>query len=68
MVVGGIAWKPTAVEGRIVPREILVLTMIFDRDIIDGAPAACFVYRLVELIDSGYGLDEMVDRQIMIMH
>ena len=55
-------------EGRIVPRVILVLTMIFDRDIIDGAPSARFVYRLVELINSGYGLDEMVDRRIMIIH
>ena len=46
------------VEGRIEPREILNLTVMFDHNIIDGAPAARFTHRLVELIESGYGLDE----------
>ncbi len=45
-------------EGRIEPREILNLTVMFDHEIIDGAPAARFTHRLVELIESGYGLDE----------
>jgi pyruvate/2-oxoglutarate dehydrogenase complex dihydrolipoamide acyltransferase (E2) component len=58
LVVGGIAWKPAVVEGRIVPREILNLTLVFDHDVIDGAPAARFARRLVELIESGYGLDK----------
>jgi pyruvate/2-oxoglutarate dehydrogenase complex dihydrolipoamide acyltransferase (E2) component len=58
LVVGSIAWKPAVVEGRIEPREILNLTVMFDHDVIDGAPAARFVHRLVELIESGYGLDE----------
>ena len=31
--------------------------MVFDHDVIDGAPAARFVRRLVELIESGGGLD-----------
>jgi pyruvate/2-oxoglutarate dehydrogenase complex dihydrolipoamide acyltransferase (E2) component len=62
LVVGGIAWKPAVVEGRIEPREILNLTVSFDHDIIDGGPATRFVKRLVELIESGYGLDEMVDQ------
>ena len=57
LVVGGIAWKPAVVEGRIEPREILNLTVVFDHDVIDGAPAARFTRRLVELIESGYGLD-----------
>jgi pyruvate/2-oxoglutarate dehydrogenase complex dihydrolipoamide acyltransferase (E2) component len=56
------------VEGQIVPREILNLTVLFDHDVVDGAPVARFVYRLVALIDSGCGLDEMVDRRTMIMH
>ena len=59
LVVGGISWKPAVVEGRIEPREILNLTVTFDHDIIDGGPAARFVRRLVELIESGYGLNEM---------
>jgi pyruvate/2-oxoglutarate dehydrogenase complex dihydrolipoamide acyltransferase (E2) component len=57
LVVGSIAWKPAVVEGRIEPREILHLTVVFDHDVIDGAPAARFTRRLVELIESGYGLD-----------
>ena len=58
LVVGGITWKPAVVEGRIEPREILSLTVTFDHDIVDGAPAARFTSRLVELIESGSGLDE----------
>jgi pyruvate/2-oxoglutarate dehydrogenase complex dihydrolipoamide acyltransferase (E2) component len=58
LVVGGTAWKPAVVEGRIVPREILNLTVMFDHDVIDGAPATRFTRRLVELIESGYGLEE----------
>ena len=58
LVVGSIAWKPAVVEGRIEPREILHLAVVFDHDVIDGAPAARFTRRLVELIESGYGLDE----------
>jgi pyruvate/2-oxoglutarate dehydrogenase complex dihydrolipoamide acyltransferase (E2) component len=56
LVVGGTAWKPAVVDGRIEPREILNLTVMFDHDIVDGGPAARFVRRLVELIESGYGL------------
>lgn len=57
LVVGGIAWKPAVVEGRIEPREMLCLTVTFDHDIVDGAPATRFVRRLVELIESGYGIE-----------
>jgi pyruvate/2-oxoglutarate dehydrogenase complex dihydrolipoamide acyltransferase (E2) component len=58
LLVGGIARKPAVVEGRIEPREILSLTVAFDHDVVDGAPAARFVRRLLELIESGYGLAE----------
>ena len=51
--------KPAVVEGRIEPRQILNLTAMFDHDVVDGAPATRFVKRLVELIESGYGLDEV---------
>jgi len=56
LVVGSTAWKPTVVEGRIEPREILNLTVVFNHDVIDEAPAARFTRRFVELIESGYGL------------
>jgi pyruvate/2-oxoglutarate dehydrogenase complex dihydrolipoamide acyltransferase (E2) component len=58
LVVGGTARKLADVEGQIESREMLSLTIIFDHDVIDGAPAARFTRRLVELIESGYGLDE----------
>jgi len=58
LVVGGTARKLAEVDGRIEPRQMLSLTIIFDHDMIDGAPAARFTRRLVELIESGYGLDE----------
>jgi hypothetical protein len=56
LVVGGTAWKPAVVAGRVEPREILNLTLVFDHDVIDGAPAARFTRRFVELIESGHGL------------
>ena len=58
LVVGGIAQKPAVVEGRIEPREMLSLTIAFDHDVVDGAPAARFVRRLLDLIESGHGLSE----------
>jgi hypothetical protein len=58
LVVGGISWKPAVVEGRIEPREILNLTVLFDHNVIDGAPATRFTRRLVDLIESGYGLEQ----------
>ena len=62
LVVGSIAWKPAVIEGRVEPREILNLTVLFDHDVVDGAPAARFVRRLVELIESGSGLCDANDR------
>ena len=58
LIVGSTAWKPAIVEGRIEPREILNLTIVYDHEVIDGAPAARFARRLVELIESWYGLDD----------
>lgn len=59
LVVGGISLKPAIVEGRVEPREILNLTVMFDHDVVDGAPATRFTRRLVELIENGYGLDDL---------
>lgn len=56
LLVGSIAWKPGVVDGRIEPREILNLTVQFDHDIVDGAPATRFTRRLIDLIESGCGL------------
>jgi pyruvate/2-oxoglutarate dehydrogenase complex dihydrolipoamide acyltransferase (E2) component len=56
---GGIAEKPAFVGDQIEKREFLDVTISLDHDIIDGAPAARFIQRLKELIESGYGLDEL---------
>ncbi|HSR46593.1 MAG TPA: 2-oxo acid dehydrogenase subunit E2 [Anaerolineales bacterium] len=61
LVVGGIASKPAAVDGRIETRDILSLTVAFDHDVIDGGPATRFTRRLVELIENAYGLDVAVE-------
>jgi pyruvate/2-oxoglutarate dehydrogenase complex dihydrolipoamide acyltransferase (E2) component len=64
MTVGGIGEKPGVVDGHIAIREYLSLTISFDHDIIDGAPAARFTQRLKELIESGYGLgDSMLESE-----
>jgi pyruvate/2-oxoglutarate dehydrogenase complex dihydrolipoamide acyltransferase (E2) component len=63
--IGGISRRPTAVRDedgpearseRIEVREQLSLTMSFDHDVINGAPAARFARRLKELIETGAGL------------
>jgi pyruvate/2-oxoglutarate dehydrogenase complex dihydrolipoamide acyltransferase (E2) component len=58
VTLGGIAAKPGVADGRIAIREMLNVTIDFDHDIVDGAPAARFVQRLKELVESGYGLSD----------
>lgn len=53
VTVGGIAEKPSVVRGKIEPREMLDLTVDFDHDIVDGAPAARFMRRFKEIIERG---------------
>ena len=53
LAVGGIARRPVVVDGEIQDREHLSLTVSFNHDIVDGAPAARFVGRLRELVASG---------------
>ncbi|MGZ3608618.1 MAG: 2-oxo acid dehydrogenase subunit E2 [Ktedonobacteraceae bacterium] len=58
VTVGGIGEKPGVVDGHIAIRDYLSLTISFDHETIDGAPAARFTQRLKDLIESGYGLDD----------
>ena len=59
VAVGGISRKPLYVgeEDELQPREILHLTLMFNHDVIDGAPAARFSARLIELMESAHGLE-----------
>ena len=50
VTVGGINQKPGVFEGAIAIREYLHLTLSFDHDIIDGAPAARFASKLNEML------------------
>ena len=56
ITLGGISEKPGVVAHRVEVREYLSVTLSFDHDVIDGAPAARFAQRLRELIESGSGL------------
>ena len=56
LTLGGISEKPGVVDHRIEIREYLSVTISFDHDIVDGAPAARLAQRLKELIESGSGL------------
>lgn len=53
VVLGGIAEKPVVVDGEVVVREVLSLTVSFNHDIVDGAPAARFLRWLIAAIESG---------------
>jgi pyruvate/2-oxoglutarate dehydrogenase complex dihydrolipoamide acyltransferase (E2) component len=56
VTLGGIAEKPGVIDGQIEIREYLSVTISFDHDIVDGAPAARFVQCLKEMVEGGYGL------------
>jgi hypothetical protein len=56
VVVGGIHTAPALRDGELVEREWLCLTVSFDHEVVDGAPAARFVRRLVELLEQAHGL------------
>ena len=64
VTLGGIAQKPGVVDGQIVIREYLSITLSFDHNIVDGAPAARFTARLKELIEDGYGLSSPEEVQL----
>lgn len=59
LTLGGISWKPGVVNGQIIPREFLDVTLSFDHDIVDGAPAARFANRLKGLVEGGVGLESL---------
>ncbi|WP_327341436.1 2-oxo acid dehydrogenase subunit E2 [Streptomyces europaeiscabiei] len=52
VVVGGLTEQPRVVDGRIGVREVLDLTITFDHNVTDGAPAARFVADLRRLVEN----------------
>jgi pyruvate/2-oxoglutarate dehydrogenase complex dihydrolipoamide acyltransferase (E2) component len=59
VTVGGITRKPGVFEGAIAIREYLHLTLSFDHDIIDGAPAARFASKFTELLEGARVLEDL---------
>ncbi|MGB7210562.1 MAG: 2-oxo acid dehydrogenase subunit E2 [Pyrinomonadaceae bacterium] len=57
ITVGGIGEKRVVIDGQIEIREFLNVTVDFDHDLIDGAPAARFIEKFKELIENGYGFE-----------
>ncbi len=60
VTVGSIVKRPKLMDGRLEEREQLCLTISFDHEIVDGAPAARFVKKFTALIASGAVLHECV--------
>jgi len=56
IAVGGISIRPGFVDDKIEKRDYLALTVTFDHDVVDGAPATRFAARLVELLEESNGL------------
>ncbi len=52
---GSVVRKPWVVEDRVEIREILHMTVLFDHDVVDGAPAARFIARLVKRMETRDG-------------
>jgi len=57
ITLGGIGKKPVVINDEIKIREHMSVTLSFDHDIVDGAPAARFIDDFKGLIEQGYGLD-----------
>ncbi len=58
ITVGGIVFRPSVCNAQIENKEHLCLTVSFDHDLVDGAPAARFIQRFKELVESGSGLQD----------
>ncbi|MBD3353154.1 MAG: dihydrolipoamide acyltransferase, partial [Candidatus Lokiarchaeota archaeon] len=58
VILGGIEEKPVIRAKEIVNREIMNVTIVFDHDITDGAPAVQFVRDFGRLVEQGFGLPE----------
>jgi pyruvate/2-oxoglutarate dehydrogenase complex dihydrolipoamide acyltransferase (E2) component len=52
VIVGGMSQRPRVVDGRVVVRDVLDLTLAIDHNVVDGAPAARFAAEFRELLES----------------
>jgi pyruvate dehydrogenase E2 component (dihydrolipoamide acetyltransferase) len=54
--VGRIVARPVGLNGQIILREMMALSLSFDHRLIDGAPAARFLQRIKQLIERPFAL------------
>ncbi len=59
VAIGGIEPTVKSIDGAFCVREMLSVTLSFDHDVIDGAPAARFATRMKALIEAAHGLEEL---------
>ena len=60
VAIGSISKRPVIIDGNLQEHEFLCLTVSFDHDIIDGAPAARFTRRFSEILSSGKEISELL--------
>ncbi len=44
--------RPAVVDGSVVPRTLVVLSLTFDHQVVDGAPAAAFLGAVIDLLEA----------------
>lgn len=52
VIVGGMSQRPRIVDGQVVARDVLDLTLAIDHNVVDGAPAARFAAEFRKLLES----------------
>ena len=52
VIVGGMSQRPRIVDGQVVARDVLDLTLVIDHNVVDGAPAARFAAEFRGLLES----------------
>jgi len=52
VIVGGMSQRPRAVDGQVIIRDVLDLTLAIDHNVVDGAPAARFGAEFRALLES----------------
>jgi len=52
--VGRIQPRPVVIEGQVVVRQMMTLSLAFDHRVVDGAPAARFLQRIKRLVENPY--------------
>lgn len=61
VAVGSIVKRPAFIDSNLMEREYLCLTLSFNHDIVDGAPAARFTARFAELLRCGEEIGELIN-------